>query len=165
MNESSANNQRKVKLGSISSGTMRPEDLIPVFENELEELDSGAYQQIMEEYNEKDYIAAFDEEITGVNDTTERDYYYMEALYDALNDVAPAFCYFGAHEGDGADYGFWISEEAIRDGIHDGTIIQVDAGDEWPDPMPEDVGYVLEVTDHGNMTLYSVSHGRLWSVV
>ena len=31
----------------------------------------------------------------------------VDALIDALDDYAPDGCSFGAHEGDGADFGFW----------------------------------------------------------
>lgn len=35
----------------------------------------------------------------------------LEDLTDALNDAAPAGFYFGASEGDGACFGFWVSED------------------------------------------------------
>tara|TARA_Y100000310_G_scaffold275814_1_gene292541 strand:+ start:92 stop:355 length:264 start_codon:yes stop_codon:yes gene_type:complete len=31
----------------------------------------------------------------------------LEELCDVLNDLAPGDHYFGAHEGDGSDFGFW----------------------------------------------------------
>jgi hypothetical protein len=34
-----------------------------------------------------------------------------DEIWDAMNEIAPDGYYFGAHEGDGADYGFWFAEE------------------------------------------------------
>lgn len=37
--------------------------------------------------------------------------FLVEDLHEALNEYAPEGYYFGAHPGDGADFGFWKSEE------------------------------------------------------
>jgi hypothetical protein len=36
--------------------------------------------------------------------------YFVSDLFDVLNDAAPAGYHFGAHEGDGSDFGFWEHE-------------------------------------------------------
>jgi len=40
-----------------------------------------------------------------------------EDIWNLLNDIAPKFTYFGSSEGDGADYGFWTSEEALEEHV------------------------------------------------
>ncbi len=195
------------KLGSVSSGTMRSEDLIPVFiealddireaislDNSIPETDRVAtvsrldimLGEIEQRMNAEDYFAT---------DEADHD---LENLTDLLNEFAPPYAYFGSHEGDGADYGFWVSWECLEEDCEDGTVLKVDAGTDWrwyrllgeynlPLDTPlgiladrlEDDGldeadtiralegaqYVLEVTDHGNGTLYALDGSEVWSCV
>jgi len=41
-------------------------------------------------------------------------WYLAEDLWNAMDDIAPEGCYFGASEGDGTDYGFWRTSEDIN---------------------------------------------------
>ena len=52
--------------------------------------------------------------------------YLLEELTDLLNEHAPAFTYFGAHEGDGADFGFWIDWDAIAYAARDAEVLLVE---------------------------------------
>ena len=133
--------QYKAKVGSISSGTMRTEDLIGSFASELEYLAKGeehpgnreTYEAIVAEANA---LRRFeDEDASGV----------LESLFDALNELAPAYCYFGAHDGDGADYRFWPIMDAIEElpRVSDPSAVTISDHD-W-----------LFVNDHGNVTVYS----------
>lgn len=146
-------------FGSISSGTMRNEDLIPEFAWHLEQFAKAAAPHPgainpdhLDLVNEADALEDFDSE--------EADE-LLSSLFDALNEYAPAYGYFGAHPGDGADYGFWLSESFKQD--FDGLKVS-DTSE-----VPEDYcGEVLHINDHGNMTLYSCDSGRLsevWSLV
>lgn len=93
----------KADIGTISHGTMRPEDLIPAFASELENLDDlNEYKDLIKEANE---FSDWDSEDA---------IWLLDSLFDALDDYAPADCYFGANEGDGADYGFWPVEGEYR---------------------------------------------------
>lgn len=89
----------------------------------------------------------------------------VDALSDALNEYAPPYCYFGASEGDGADYGFWPSIDALEDDARSGDVLKVDDTSEVPEDFD---GTVMHVNDHGNVTLYSVTGGKfaeLWGSV
>lgn len=86
-------------IGSVSHGTMRPEDLIPVF---IAHLPAGTHRDT--------YQAAF-ENLTGDPDRAEQEQWLLEDLFDALDGLAPAGHSFGAHPGDGSDYGWWPIED------------------------------------------------------
>jgi hypothetical protein len=156
-------------IGSVSHGTMRTEDLIPAF---VERLDDLKQAESLSDSPDKERYGRLDNMLSATEQRMEREDYYasedavcdLEALFEALNEFSPPFCYFGAHEGDGSDYGFWLSDDAIEDAIHDGEIVKVDAGDEWPEDLS--AGYVLEVNDHGNMALYDAQDRQeQWSIV
>ncbi len=92
----------------------------------------------------------------------------LEALFEALDACSPPFSRFGAHNGDGCDYGFWLDMDSLDEAVRDGDVLKVNAGDEWPDVAGMRVAgyeYVLEVSDHGNMTLYTLEGVEVWGVV
>lgn len=84
--------------GTVISGTMRPEDLIPAFMAKLNELNA---ERAAELAGQRTVLAQ-----RGV-DSFVADHCYLDDLQDALADLAPEGWYFGSIEGDGADYGFW----------------------------------------------------------
>lgn len=89
----------KAEIGSISTATMRQADLIPRFAEELEKLDEeGIYSELSAEAKS---LKTYEDEIASA---------VLEDLFEALQDFAPEGSYFGAHVGDGADYGFWEPE-------------------------------------------------------
>ena len=151
----------KVRLGTVSHGTMRAEDLIPAFLEELEELDperaSSYWDEIPEEAVENPESDWWD---------SEEALWILEELFDVLNEFAPPYCYFGALEGDGSDYGFWIDRFSLEEAIANGEVLRMD---EIPDSVPEGYEYIAVVTDHGNITLYHRSEDgalhEVWSVV
>lgn len=90
--------------GSISSGTLRSQDLLSTFAAHLPE---ERYNDLK---NEAEALALCIEE--GSDDV---DSWHisevLDELYNALNDEAPDDHYFGAHPGDGAEFGFWPVDE------------------------------------------------------
>ena len=90
------------KNESLSHATMRPQDLIPRFLDVLREHAPEKYAPTPVIPSDEDHPWWDSEDA----------HYLLEDLFDALQDIAPEGCYFGAHPGDGSDYGFWeISDE------------------------------------------------------
>lgn len=83
---------------TVSSGTLRTEDLINAFIEYIPE-DHYAYDDLYSEYTN-----------LGNYECEEADY-LLEDLVDVLNQLAPEGYCFGAHPGDGACFGFWEVEE------------------------------------------------------
>lgn len=102
--------------GSISHGTLLPEDLIPAFAMELRALctEHREHIRLVDEANHLAQRNGFDNEHV--------DELIIE-LIDALNEHAPEGHYFGAHEGDGSDFGFWPIED------DDEIVDRIDRGD------------------------------------
>lgn len=149
-------------IGSISHGTMRTEDLLPLFARVLGTLArknrlSGLYRSLLRdarriqrsgEWSSNDAICVLDE------------------LFDALDDFAPMYCRFGAHEGDCANYGFWpLDIEEIQRLVFENYGIVVSDLSEVP---PRFSGEILLINDHGNASLYVLARKKLkliWSIV
>src|SRR3990167_2406528 len=109
--------------GSVSCATLRTQDLIDAFLPVLKELDESSYTDIIQGnvalsilYDEEFVLfegfnkEKFCEEAEKWVAESEEAMWVLDALFDALNDLAPDGYYFGAHWGDGADFGFWPVE-------------------------------------------------------
>ena len=98
----------------VSEGTLRPEDLIPAFLHALEARLDEVEVRGHDTAHMRRYIREIEERIETVPGYYETDdaNWDLAGLFDALNDYAPEGMRFGAHEGDGALYGFWPIEEA-----------------------------------------------------
>lgn len=151
---------RYASFGSVSHGTMLTEDLLGSLSDELAyqlrrqstRFPRKSYRKLINEAQR--LIGRYPEGDTGSD--------LVDELFDALNGFAPPYAYFGANEGDGSDYGYWLSSNVAED--FDG--LKVDNTSE----VPRDYrGEVLHVNDHGNVSLY-VANGRgklrsVWAVV
>lgn len=105
---------------SISTATLRGEDLIPCFADFLRHSAPRAYSELLESWRgslprsgNHDVLAEITEDWIETNSREggEEANFLLEELFDYLNDIAPEGCYFGAHPGDGSDFGFWEAEE------------------------------------------------------
>jgi hypothetical protein len=147
-------------IGSISHGTLRAEDLGPAFHNTARKLLRGRKR---DEWTKKVMQAARAEDARGW--TSEEADDIVAALIDLLTWLAPPYVYFGPHPGDGSDFGFWPDIESLEADTWDDGVLRIEAGDEVP---REHRGYVMAVTDHGNVTLYHKSERgtrEIWSCV
>ena len=145
----------KTLIGSISHGTLRPQDLLEAFldfhgpvngpiacVSQTLILDTQGWLEEEER----------DEEIGSE---------LVNEWIDRFNEIAPPYFYFGAHPGDGSDFGFWLSEE-WRD---EAELIVSDLSE-----VPEGyTGEAFVVSDHGNLSLYSIDANgnatEIWSIV
>jgi hypothetical protein len=175
-------------IGSVSSGTPRCEDLLPAFADLLETIcddnprpggtgpgaiypadeqpeviymgcDSASNRKLIADARECE-IASEGEYVSDIEKASD----IVNELIDALNEFAPEYFYFGAHPGDGADFGFWLYEDWQQMAKDDGVVL-LNAGD--PNPTYEDVN-VAFITDHGNVSYGYVKDGEfveVWSVV
>ena len=118
--------------GSVSHGTMLNEDLIPCFIDELtERMESSTFEagadspERVKRMGELEAsigeierrMIGDDDELIPLYFESEEAGWDLEWLFDVLDEFAPDGCYFGAHPGDGCDYGFWAceSDEADED--------------------------------------------------
>ncbi len=153
-------------IGTLIHATLRNEDLLSAFADELErlaEMDAnearaaGAAFEGTHKFR-TDLIAAARSADPDSDDASE----IISDLFDALGELAPPYCYFGATDGDGADFGFWPDIESLESDARDGDFVaKVNDGDSHPSGYD----YVMSVSDHGNVTLYGHDGREIWSIV
>jgi len=99
--------------GTISHGTLRPQDLIPAFLDALRTVDP-TYDQLHFAWIPQYLACALVEGDASDWWSSEDCNWCLEDLISRLEESAPEGTYFGTHEGDGSDFGFWPleSEEA-----------------------------------------------------
>lgn len=145
----------QVSIGSVSTDTLRPEDLIPRFLHVL--VKETAYS--MDQLNKMQEIKRrTDNPKYWDDDLVQND---LDWLIDALGEFAPPYCYFGTLLHDGANFGFWPDWDVINQEID----VKVDDLSKIADDY---TGDAMLVNDHGNATLYSVANGEpteIWAVV
>jgi len=111
---------------TLSEATMLSEDLVPSFmdflENVAEECEIQEDVTLLSAEVDKLELGENTGYGTYYKDQEEASWLLNEQIWDLLNDIAPDFTYFGAHPGDGACYGFWVSDEALAEAVE--TMLQ-----------------------------------------
>ena len=141
--------KHKAQVGSISQGTLRAEDLLAAFSAEL----SYLIQDVEHPGNKQTYQELIDEaESDSLDYDIEEAGEILGELILALKELAPPYCYFGAHEGDGSDFGFW----PCMDSINELPRLKDDPNDErsFSDQAKSLGEDCVFVNDHGNVTVY-----------
>lgn len=96
---------------TVIRGTHRACDLVPAFLDVIK--DTPEYQQIM--MSNADYLKVISDPTADDHDerweSYDMTYFLNEELFDVLNSYAPVGYYFGAHMGDGSDFGYWKGYE------------------------------------------------------
>ncbi|KKK87952.1 hypothetical protein LCGC14_2748060 [marine sediment metagenome] len=160
----------QAKLGSISSDPLQTAALLEAFSDALrslirgeEGLSEGEYTKKMVPVHRGEKLSEKDSGDWSSSEREEAELLVDETLMNALREYTPDLCYFGTRPADGVDFGFWPSGDAIREGVYDGTVLEVvDGRNAVHRGIPE---HVYHVNDHGNATLYRIKLEKLWSVV
>ena len=156
------------QLGSISHGTLRTQDLLPVFletfmalgGNVPSDLECGAYIEYLNWPNPATTACDEDDKFWDSEDAM----WDMEALTDGLNNLCPPFVYFGTLEGDGSDFGFWPDMDRLNEELQWERDHYPD--DSIPDALElEDYNVIVQVSDHGNVTVMDMDRNVIWAVV
>lgn len=91
--------------GTVIAGTHIPAEYIPALMGCLADLDPVQAHRMSDQYGP--VLDALGSRHDADHSLPEQAAFLSDALFDALNDVAPEGYYFGAHPDDGADFGFW----------------------------------------------------------
>ena len=93
---------------TVIRATHRPQDLIPAFLEVIK--DTAEYCQIIQHGSGLSSLSQALNSDDDEHEYWESDdcaYFLNEELWEVLNNYAPEGTIFGAHEGDGSDYGYW----------------------------------------------------------
>jgi len=91
--------------GTVIRGTLKNQDLIPALTVELRARDTKhRHKKLLDEL---DILmtagASYYDDDSSIWD--------LDQIFSALDSLSPAGCYFGAHPGDGANFGFWDEDD------------------------------------------------------
>jgi hypothetical protein len=111
----------------VSEATLRTEDLLPAFLSALDDVleastflpGADAPERVRRVGEVQSLLGEIERRMDGEgyygSDVAECD---LEAVTELLEEYAPEGLYFGAHEGDGACFGFWAVEDDSDDHEH-----------------------------------------------
>jgi len=149
---------RTIAIGTVIHGTLRDQDLLPAFADELERV--GGPELDYDLRNGSELIAEARQLVeigfTYAEFNGETSSECVNELMDALQDYAPVHMYFGSIEGDGADFGWWPTDprdtcETVC--IDDENVIDIECN------------IHINVNDHGNVTVSELRGAVIWAAV
>ena len=143
------------QLGSISTGTLLIEDIFPAYLDQLDKLSPNSpLSKEVWAYMETGALLEEHENAWGI----------VEQIDLLLNELCPPFVFFGTHPGDGADFGFWPDMDRLNEELQWERDHYPD--DSVPDELTlDDDGVIVQVSDHGNVTVMDMERNVIWSVV
>jgi len=155
------------QLGSISHGTLRTQDLLPAFLETLtarggkvpDDLECGTHIEYLN-WPSRDTTASDDDDKFWGSEEAMWD---MDALTGALQTLCPPFVYFGTLEGDGSDFGFWADMETLNDALDPTSCLSHQQSN--GEYVLQDENVIVQVSDHGNVTVMDMERNVIWSVV
>lgn len=148
--------QQPFPIGALSSGSFHMEDLLNAASEGLKTLIDFGYATQHE-------LQTLIDDAEGVDSDDDDAADVLDDVVRAIEEHTPPYVYYGGHEGDPTDVGFWISWESVEDDRRSGELMEYD------DVTPSYSGLAIDVNDHGNATLYDVKRGKavktIWEVV
>lgn len=168
----------RIDIGTVSHGTMRPDDVLPAMMEALDSIKHDIAADVRQDDTAEDTeyriktVGMIDNVLGAMEARQEDDGYWndeqavwdMDEVAQLLESFSPPYVYFGAHPGDGSDYGFWPAHESAHEDAQNG---ELPSGDELPDEAP-DGQLFLHVNERGNIELYRREGDRwesIWVIV
>lgn len=159
---------KPASIGSISHATLKTNDLIYAFTQELEwQINRNAdyFQSSDDARDERRQLLdvlwqarEYDEDKALASGDYETGDEIVQSLIDALNEFSGPYQYFGSHQGDGSDFGYWIDWEYIEDSARYGDITVFSDLADIPDDF---TGDAIVTNDHGNSSGYRIESGEI----
>lgn len=141
-------------IGSISEATLRTQDLLEAFADTLQSLCDDNPDHESHDTHQSLVSQAYSilDECEDLDENDDAIWLVNEDLPDALNEHAAPYCYFGTHIGDGACFGFWVSQDAIEELAS------------YADYDDRDHDHIV-VNDHGNVAYIDATGAMIWACV
>ena len=167
---------RQIQLGTVIECTLKNEDLLEAFSYELNDIrtDSKTHYKLVFDAQNRWYRD------DGSDEREDEIPELINELIDAINEYRLPYTYFGTLEGDGADFGWWIDFDNLNESVHEsesitkelrttGTLSDEESWIQECNCQEDDCigkhGFIVNVNDHGNVTLLDHNHKDVWAVV
>lgn len=144
--------KKPFQLGSVSTGTLRPEDLLLAFGNALEQFEGITIPAAIDGYQD--------------GGTSYQDAELLILYTELLESMCPPFVTFGPHPGDPADFGFWPDWDALHDECRDPVFTLID-DEVWCSPRDTPVLILFRrPNNHGKfdaVTVMDLDRNVFWT--